>query len=81
MNFPTECFFAVHKALLIGTRVLHDRLMELNKEMGRMRTMYEEAREPAIDPQARDFVERLEQQLNACMSWYAFVSYGQYFQL
>lgn len=56
--------------MLIGTRVLHDRLMELNKEMGRMRTMYEEARLPGLDAQGRDFVERLEQQLNACMSWY-----------
>ncbi|XP_022696423.1 ubiquitin conjugation factor E4 A-like isoform X2 [Varroa jacobsoni] len=70
VNFPTECFFAAHKALLISTRVLHDRLMELNKEMGRMRTIYEDSRGQVIDLQGQDFVERLEQQLNACMSWY-----------
>ncbi|OQR76719.1 ubiquitin conjugation factor E4 A-like [Tropilaelaps mercedesae] len=71
-NFPTECFFSVHKALLISTRVLHDRLMELNKEMGRMRSIYEESRGQAIDAQGRDFVERLEKQLNACMSWFVY---------
>lgn len=66
--FPTECFFAVHKAILSGTRVIHDKLLELNKEISRLRNLYEDSKTQALGSQGQQALEALEKQLNAQMS-------------
>ncbi|XP_028967843.1 ubiquitin conjugation factor E4 A [Galendromus occidentalis] len=68
--FPTACFFAVHKAILIGTRVIHDRLLELNKEISRLRSLYDDSKTQALGSQGQQALEALGKQLNALMSKY-----------
>lgn len=43
-NFPTECFFACHRVLSLGFRVVHDRLARLSQDLNRVRRVYEETR-------------------------------------
>ena len=68
--FPTECFFAVHKAILTGTRVIHDKLLELNKEISRLRSLYDDSKSHAQGSQGQHALEALGKQLNALMSKY-----------
>lgn len=70
--FPTECFFAVHKAILTGTRVIHDKLLELNKEISRLKSLYDDSKSQALGSQGQHALEALGKQLNALMSkWVA----------
>ncbi|KAH6929903.1 hypothetical protein HPB50_006624 [Hyalomma asiaticum] len=43
-NFPTECFFACHRVLSLGFRVVHERLARLSQDLNRVRRVYEETR-------------------------------------
>lgn len=38
-NFITECFFMTHSALELGMKPCMDRLMNLNREIGRMQEL------------------------------------------
>ena len=39
-SFVTECFFMAHYTLSIGFRVLHERLVQLNRELHRVQDVY-----------------------------------------
>lgn len=41
-NFITECFFMAHKAIDLGFKVIGDKLVRLNQEMGRIERTYNE---------------------------------------
>ena len=39
-TFTTECFFMTHHTLALGFRVLHERLVQLNRELHRIQEVY-----------------------------------------
>ena len=39
-TFATECFFMTHHTLALGFRVLHERLVQLNRELHRIQDVY-----------------------------------------
>jgi len=39
-TFATECFFMTHHTLSLGFRVLHERLVQLNRELHRIQEVY-----------------------------------------
>ncbi|XP_071438590.1 ubiquitin conjugation factor E4 A [Hetaerina americana] len=43
-TFLTECFFMTHKAIDLGFRVAHERLLRISQDLGRMRRVYHEVR-------------------------------------
>ncbi|KAG8230259.1 hypothetical protein J437_LFUL009797, partial [Ladona fulva] len=43
-TFLTECFFMTHRALDLGFRVAHDRLLRISQDLGRLRRVYNEVR-------------------------------------
>jgi len=59
-TFATECFFMTHYTLNVGFRVLHDRLVQLNRELHRIQAVYRDiSQHAAPDSQRlRDDMER-----------------------
>jgi len=46
-TFTTECFFMTHYTLSLGFRVLHERLVQLNRELHRVQELYRDASQQA----------------------------------
>lgn len=68
-NFMTEIFYATHKAMQIGFRSCHERLLKLASDMSHIQHVYDEARVQA-GPNASDMLARLEEQQDKGMSQY-----------
>ncbi|XP_067133365.1 ubiquitin conjugation factor E4 A [Centruroides vittatus] len=65
-NFPTECFFATHRALALGFHVVHERLVKLSQELGRIQRVYEEAR--IQGGESADVVQRIKENMDKGMT-------------
>lgn len=65
-NFPTECFFATHRALTLGFHVVHERLVKLSQELGRIQRVYEEAR--IQGGESSDVVQRIKENMDKGMT-------------
>jgi len=49
-TFATECFFMTHYTLGLGFRVLHERLLQLNRELRRIQEVFNDiSRQGAAD--------------------------------
>ena len=46
-TFTTECFFMTHHTLRLGFRVLHERLVQLNRELLRIQEVYRDVSQHA----------------------------------
>jgi len=46
-TFSTECFFMTHYTLSLGFRVLHERLVQLNRELHRIQEVYRDVSQQA----------------------------------
>jgi len=46
-TFATECFFMTHYTLSLGFRVLHERLVQLNRELHRIQEVYRDVSQQA----------------------------------
>ena len=46
-TFTTECFFMAHHTLSLGFRVLHERLVQLNRELHRIQEVYRDVSQHA----------------------------------
>lgn len=65
-NFPTECFFATHRALALGFRVVNERLARLSQDLNRIRRVYEDARSRGGD--FSDIVVHLQENMDMGMT-------------
>jgi len=70
-TFATECFFMTHYTLGLGFRVLHERLVQLNRELHRIQEVYRDiTQQGAADSepaqQLKDDMER-SQWFSSCI--------------
>lgn len=47
-TFATECFFMTHYTLRLGFRVLHERLVQLNRELHRIQELYRDISQQGV---------------------------------
>ena len=47
-TFATECFFMTHHTLSLGFRVLHERLVQLNRELHRIQEVYRDISQQGV---------------------------------
>lgn len=76
-NFITRCFFATHKALHIGFRVIHERFNAINQENGQIQRRLESVGLPnmlqymnrdSLNPQQQETLQRLDQNMTITLS-------------
>uniref|UniRef100_A0A1Z5KVF0 Ubiquitin conjugation factor E4 A n=1 Tax=Ornithodoros moubata TaxID=6938 RepID=A0A1Z5KVF0_ORNMO len=65
-NFPTECFFATHRALTLGFRVVNERLARLSHDLNGIRRVFEDAR--ANGGESSDVVMHLQENMEKGMT-------------
>ncbi len=62
-SFITECFFMTHSALELGVKACLDRLINLNRDIGRMQELVQTDRFLQNPDIRRIFEEKLQSQL------------------
>jgi len=63
-TFATECFYMTHYTLSLGFRVLHERLVQLNRELHRIQDVYRD-----VSQQAGPDLEMLKDDMERSQSY------------
>ncbi|KAJ6222756.1 hypothetical protein RDWZM_001301 [Blomia tropicalis] len=76
-NFITKCFFATHKALHLGFRVIHERFHQINQENSQLQRRLESLglssllhymNRDNLTPQQQEVLQRLDQNMTVTLS-------------
>lgn len=67
-NFVTEVFYMTHKAIDLGYRVCIDKFFKMNREMGRLQDLYNDAMQQGGSEMAQNVMESLTKHMQKYIS-------------
>ena len=68
LNFMTRCFFATHKSLSLGFRMVYSRYLHLAHDLSQLQRLYEESMQGAPSDALEMVRERMDKKMNQFLS-------------
>lgn len=80
-SFTTELFYATHKALELGPKVLHNQMIQLSQDFTRLQRAYTDAQQSGQTVVAEQIQERMDQMMSSYLSFKAILLVPEWLNL